>query len=73
VSEAAAAAIARFLQARTSRGIYLKVRLEQDNVCLLVIIGVRADGTNEPAALADGYRESSKSWANYYVAPSGSA
>ncbi len=26
-------------------GIHLKVRLEQDKVCLLVIIGVRADGT----------------------------
>ena len=25
-------------------GIHLKVRLEQDKVCLLVIIGVRADG-----------------------------
>jgi hypothetical protein len=25
------------------------------NVCLLVMIGVRADGTKEPAALADGY------------------
>ena len=26
-------------------GIHLKVRLEQDKVCLLVMIGVRADGT----------------------------
>ncbi len=26
-------------------GIHLKVRLEQDKVCLLVILGVRADGT----------------------------
>jgi putative transposase len=43
--------------------IHLKVRLEQDNVCLLVMIGVRADGTEEPAALADGYRENPKSWA----------
>jgi transposase-like protein len=25
-------------------GIHLKVRLEQDKVCLLVMIGVRADG-----------------------------
>ena len=28
-------------------GIHLKVRLEQDKVCLLVMIGVRADGTKE--------------------------
>src|SRR5665648_344386 len=32
-------------------GIHLKVRLEQDKVCLLVIIGVRADGTQELVAL----------------------
>src|SRR5215204_270850 len=45
-------------------GIHLKVRLEQDKVCLLVIIGVRADGTKELVALADGFRESSESWAD---------
>ena len=39
-------------------GIHLKVRLEQDKVCLLVMIGVRADGTKELVALADGFRES---------------
>ena len=41
-------------------GIHLKVRLEADKVCLLVIIGVRADGTKELIALADGFRESSR-------------
>jgi putative transposase len=45
-------------------GIHLKVRLEQDKVCLLVMIGVRADGTKELVALADGFRESSESWAD---------
>jgi transposase-like protein len=45
-------------------GIHLKVRLEQDKVCLLVIIGVRADGTKELVALADGHRESTESWAD---------
>ena len=45
-------------------GIHLKVRLSQDKVCLLVIIGVRADGTKELVALADGFRESSESWAD---------
>ena len=45
-------------------GIHLKVRLEQDKVCLLVMIGVRADGKKELVALADGFRESSQSWAD---------
>ena len=45
-------------------GIHLKVRLETDKVCLLVMIGVRADGTKELIALADGFRESSESWAD---------
>jgi transposase-like protein len=43
-------------------GIHLKVRLEQDKVCLLVMIGVRADGTKELIALDDGHRESTQSW-----------
>ena len=45
-------------------GIHLKVRLEQDKVCLLVMIGVRLDGRKELVALADGFRESSESWAD---------
>ena len=45
-------------------GIHLKVRLEQDRVCLLVMIGVRVDGTKELVALTDGFRESSESWAD---------
>ncbi len=45
-------------------GIHLKVRLEQDKVCLLVMIGVRADGTKELVALDDGHRESTQSWAD---------
>lgn len=39
-------------------GIHLKVRLEQEELCLLVMIGVRADGRKELVALTDGYRES---------------
>ena len=45
-------------------GIHLKVRLDQDKVCLLVMIGVRSDGRKELIALADGFRESSESWAD---------
>lgn len=44
-------------------GIHLKVRLEQDKICLLVMIGVRADGRKELIALADGFREAAESWA----------
>jgi transposase-like protein len=42
-------------------GIHVRVRLHEDK--LLVIVGVRADGTKELVALADGYRESAGSWA----------
>jgi putative transposase len=45
-------------------GIHLKVRLEQEKLCLLVMIGVRADGHKELVALTDGYRESVESWAD---------
>ncbi|BBE49252.1 IS256 family transposase (plasmid) [Rhodococcus erythropolis] len=45
-------------------GIHLKVRLEQEKLCLLVMIGVRADGRKELVALSDGYRESTESWAD---------
>ena len=45
-------------------GIHLKVRLDTDKVCLLVMIGVRADGTKELVALGDGFRESAQSWAD---------
>src|SRR5215217_7828192 len=45
-------------------GIHLKVRLEQDKVCLLVMVGVRADGSKELVALDDGHRESTESWAD---------
>jgi putative transposase len=45
-------------------GIHLKVRLEADKVCLLVMIGVRADGRKQLVALADGFRESADSWAD---------
>jgi transposase-like protein len=45
-------------------GIHLKVRLAQDKVCLLVMVGVRADGHKELIALADGFRESTESWAD---------
>ena len=45
-------------------GIHLGVRLGEGKLCLLVMIGVRADGRKELVALADGYRESAESWAD---------
>jgi transposase-like protein len=45
-------------------GIHLKVRLEQEKLCLLVMIGVRGDGRKELVGLADGFRESTESWAD---------
>lgn len=45
-------------------GIHVKVRLEQEKLCLLVMIGVRTDGRKELVALTDGYRESTESWAD---------
>ena len=44
-------------------GVHFRVRLEQVRLCCLVIVGVRADGTKELVALADGERESTQSWA----------
>jgi len=43
-------------------GIHFNVRLEDDRLCTLVVIGVRADGTKELLAVEDGYRESEESW-----------
>jgi len=45
-------------------GIHVRVRLEEAKLCLLVLVGVRADGRKELIALADGYRESTESWAD---------
>jgi putative transposase len=39
-------------------GIHVRVRLDQDRVCTLVISGARADGKKELVALSDGHRES---------------
>jgi transposase-like protein len=43
-------------------GIHFNVRLEEDRLCTLVMIGVRLDGSKELVAIADGYRESTESW-----------
>lgn len=44
-------------------GVYFRVRLEEDRLACLVIIGVLVDGTKEVIALEDGYRELQELWA----------
>ena len=44
-------------------GVHFNVRLEDDRLAALVIIGARQDGTKEVIALEDGFRESTESWA----------
>jgi transposase-like protein len=45
-------------------GVHLNVRLDAEKLCLLVVIGVRVDGSKELVALSEGYRESAGSWAD---------
>lgn len=45
-------------------GVHFRVRLEEDRLCTLVLIGVRPDGSKELLAVDDGYRESTESWAS---------
>lgn len=45
-------------------GVHFNVRLEEDRLACLVVIGVNVDGTKEVIALEDGYRESEESWAS---------
>jgi putative transposase len=45
-------------------GVHFSIRLgDQGRLCCLVIVGVRADGTKELVAVADGTRESTDDWA----------
>ena len=41
-------------------GIHFNIRLEEERLCTLVVVGVRVDGTKELVAIADGYRESTE-------------
>ncbi len=45
-------------------GLHFNVRLEEDRLACLVLIGVRVDGSKELIAIEDGYRESEESWAS---------
>jgi len=43
-------------------GVNFSIRLEEENLSCLVVLGARADGTKEVLAISDGYRESKESW-----------
>jgi putative transposase len=43
-------------------GVHFNIRLEDDRLCTLVIIGVRPNGEKDLLAVEDGYRESAESW-----------
>ena len=43
-------------------GVHVNIRLEDDRLCTLVVIGARPDGTTEVIAVEDGDRESTESW-----------
>lgn len=44
-------------------GVHVSVRVgEDDQLCLLVVIGVREDGVKELLAVQDGYRDNADSW-----------
>lgn len=43
-------------------GVHFNVRLEDDRLACLTLVGVLPDGTKEVVALEDGYRESTESW-----------
>ncbi|MEU8877425.1 IS256 family transposase [Streptomyces javensis] len=45
-------------------GVHPKVRLGQARSCVLVLMGVRTDGSKELIALAEGLRESTEPWAD---------
>jgi putative transposase len=46
-----------------ARPIHFNIRLDEGRLCCLVLVGVRADGTKELVAVADGQRESADAWA----------
>jgi len=43
-------------------GVRFNIRLGDDRLCTLVVIGALRDGTKEVIAVEDGYRESTESW-----------
>lgn len=45
-------------------GVHFNIRLEEDRLAVLVVVGVTAEGRKELIAVEDGYRESSEAWSS---------
>jgi len=43
-------------------GVHFNIRLEEERLCTLVMIGAKSNGEKELLAVEDGYRESAESW-----------
>ena len=43
-------------------GVHFNIRLEDDRLCTLVMIGAKPNGEKDLLAVEDGYRESAESW-----------
>jgi len=43
-------------------GVHFNIRLENDRLCTLVMIGAKPNGEKDLLAVEDGYRESAESW-----------
>jgi putative transposase len=43
-------------------GVYFNVRLDEEQICVLVLIAATEDGTKELLAVIDGYHESTQFW-----------
>jgi transposase-like protein len=43
-------------------GVHFNIRLEDDRLCTLVMLGARPNGEKELLAVEDGYRASAESW-----------
>ena len=43
-------------------GVHFNIRLEEERLCVLVLMGATSDGKKELIAVLDGYRESEQSW-----------
>jgi transposase-like protein len=43
-------------------GVHFNIRLDDERLCTLVLVGARPDGTKEVIAVEDGFRESKESW-----------
>ena len=48
-------------------GIYFNVRLDDERMCILVIMGADKEGNKELVAVSDGYRESTISWREVFL------